>query len=169
MVEILQILMGIFLLAAGCRLFWLFVGSLGFIAGMQLGMAYFALQPEWAVWGLALLLGIVGALLAVFFQTLAIGVGGFVAGSAITAYLLNFIGFTAPPIFSLIGGIISLILFYMAFDWALVGLSAVAGASLILHNINLNQQLQFVLFAALVVIGVFVQVNFLYHRPPATR
>ena len=43
MVEISQILIGILLLVAGKRLFWLFVGSLGFVAGMQLAQLAFGL------------------------------------------------------------------------------------------------------------------------------
>ena len=83
MIVILHGLIGIVLLALGRRLFWLFVGCVGFMAGLQMAQQYFGLQPSWVAWAAALLFGLVGALLALFFQKLAIVLGGFASGSTL--------------------------------------------------------------------------------------
>ena len=89
MIHIVHILIGLVLLVLGRRLFWVFVGCVGFVVGAQMAQLYLELQPVWIVWAIALLSGLVGALLAVFFQTLAIGLAGLAVGSTTAVYLLN--------------------------------------------------------------------------------
>lgn len=163
-----QILLGILLLTAGQRLFWLFVGSLGFVAGMEVAKLTIGYEPAWAILLASLFCGAMGALLAIFFQTLAIGVGGFVAGATITTYLLNLAGFTSFPLLPLLGGVLCLILLYVAFDWTLIVLSTVAGSTLITQSIPIDQHLQAALYAVLIVIGLILQTNQL-HRHPIAR
>jgi hypothetical protein len=157
MVDILQIIIGLLLLTLGRKLFWLFVGGIGFMAGLQLAQLYFGLQPVWMTWLMALLFGVVGVLVAIFFQTLAIGLAGFAAGSTIVAYFANIIGFTTVPAISFIGGIAGVILLYTMFDWALIGLSSIAGSTLIVQSLNITPGSQVLLYAALVAVGIVVQ------------
>ncbi len=89
-----QILIGALLLAFGRRLFWLFVGVCGFAAGLYVASQLVAAQSEWLALLVALSAGAVGALLAIFFQRLAVGVAGFlggalIAGSAFDALVLR--------------------------------------------------------------------------------
>jgi len=138
MIYLLNGLIGILLLTLGRRLFWLFVGCVGFVAGLQMAQMYLGFQPAWVAWAVALGFGLIGALLAVFFQTLAIGIGGFAAGITITAHFMVVMGFTAAPMISLIGGIIRAVLLYVLFDWALIGLSSAAGSTLIVQALDWN-------------------------------
>ena len=80
MMEILYAMIGILLLTLGRRLFWLFVVGIGFVAGLQMAQQTVGLQAGWMAWAVASLFGLVGALLALFFQTLAIVLSGFAAG-----------------------------------------------------------------------------------------
>jgi hypothetical protein len=169
MVDIFLFIMGLLLLTLGRRLFWLFVLCVGFVAGLQMAQLYLGLQPVWMVWATALLFGLVGALLAMFFQTLAIGLGGFAAGSTIALYLAGIIGLEAVPLISFMGGIAGVVLLYATFDWALIGLSSVAGSTLIVQSLNITSQAGLVLYAALIAAGIVFQVTMLRNQRIETR
>ena len=169
MIYLLNGLIGILLLSLGRRLFWLFVGCVGFVAGLQMAQLYLSLQPAWVAWTVALGFGLIGALLAVFFQTLAIGIGGFAAGSIITVHFMVVMGVTVVPMISLIGGIIGAVLLYVVFDWALMGLSSVAGATLIVQILDLNPRVEMVLFVALIAAGIYFQMVLWPRRHPKTK
>lgn len=161
MINILHIMIGLMLLGLGRRLFWLFVGCVGFLAGLQMAQLYLGLQPVWMVWAIALLFGLVGAVLAMFFQTLAIGLGGFAAGSTIAAYIASMVGYAAVPLIIFIGGIAGVVLLFATFDWALIGLSSVAGSTLIVQSLNVTSRTEMVLYAVLTVAGVVFQATML--------
>src|SRR5688572_12852501 len=97
--NLLYLLFGLALLVAGRRLYWLFVAAVGFGIGTVLPQAFF--RPEGLAgatdgreWGLliALLGGIVGALLAIFFQKLAVALAGAAAGGFAGWVLFEAIG-----------------------------------------------------------------------------
>jgi len=69
-------ILGIALLFAGRKLFWLFIGTLGFITGIQLTTSFWQ-GPDWLLLVIGLIVGVIFAVLATFLQTLAIGVAGF--------------------------------------------------------------------------------------------
>src|SRR6266487_3912892 len=75
-----KIAAGILLLILGRRLFWLFVGLIGFWAGMVIGERLFPHQAGLLQLLVPLLCGFAGILLAIFLQRLAIAVGGFLSG-----------------------------------------------------------------------------------------
>ena len=157
MTNIPQIIIGLLLLILGRRLFWFFVGALGFIAGLQLAQLYFGLQPVWMIWLIALLCGIFGMLLAFFFQTLALGVAGFAAGSTIAAYFANMAGLSSVPVIAFLGGIVGLILLYTMFDWALIGLSSIIGSTLLVQALPVMSGAKPFLYTAFIAAGVLIQ------------
>jgi hypothetical protein len=161
-------LIGIMLLTSGRRLFWLFVGGVGFVAGLQMAQLYLSAQPAWVTWAIAFGFGLIGALMAVFFQALAIGLGGFIAGSIISAHLAVLIGFSAVPIVILAGGLFGLFLLYPLFDWALIGLSSLVGSTLIVQSLHWNPRVEMVLYVALLAAGVVFQTILLRKRRPKT-
>ena len=69
-------IVGLAVLLLGRRLFWLFVGAVGFAVGLHAARAVFSEGPEWLVVVGALVLGVGGAILAIAFQWLAVGLGG---------------------------------------------------------------------------------------------
>ncbi|MGB3211044.1 MAG: hypothetical protein WBB19_10100 [Desulforhopalus sp.] len=144
---------GIVLLTMGRKLFWLFVGCAGFLAGLQVAQQYFGVQSFWIVWAAALLFGLIGALLTVFFQKVAIILGGYAAGSTIAAYLTVLAGFATAPVINVVGGILGAVVLYALFDWALIGLSSLVGATLIVQLLNLTPRTEIISYVVLIAAG----------------
>jgi hypothetical protein len=159
-VPILGALIGVLILLFGRKLFWLFVAAVGFAAGVELAPLLVHEPSPLLALSLALLLGFIGALLAIFLQKIAIAVVGFLAGgklaSAIAAAFFMHQSNYSSIVF-LIGGIIGALLLLMVFDWALIVLSSVVGAHLIQHALVLPPSGSTILFIALAVIGIIVQ------------
>ncbi len=156
----LRILAGIALLVVGRRLFWLFVGVIGFIWGVRIASHFFPGQPEWMILAVALMAGIFGALLALFLQWLAIGLAGFSVGAYIVLRLLHVSGWGTGGIdwaLLLIGGVLGTLLIILVFDWALIILSSLAGAALITESLYLDQGSGALLLIGLFIVGVVVQ------------
>jgi hypothetical protein len=150
-------ILGIALLTFGRKLFWLFVGCLGFVVGLKAAGIFFGLQPAWAVLAAGILLGLIGVLLALFFQKMAIAVGGFAAGYMIAAYLALMAGFKAVPVIGIVGGIVGAILLYALFDWALIVLSAVTGSILVVQALNWGPKAENVVYVVLIIAGILIQ------------
>jgi hypothetical protein len=118
---LLAIVVGLALLLFGRQLFWLFVGGAGFAAGMALATDLFQGQSDWLILVVALLAGLVGALLSVFLQRLAIGMAGFFAGGYAVLTLALKLGHPDWTwIAFLLGGVVGVLLVMVLFDWALI-------------------------------------------------
>jgi hypothetical protein len=90
----------------------------------------------------------------------AIGVAGFLAGGYILTVLAGMIGLNQGAfswIIYLVGGIIGVLLVIFLFDWALITLSSLAGASLITQALVLPSGTSSLIFLALVIVGVVIQ------------
>ena len=79
-IEATRILLGMVLLAFGRRLFWLFVGAVGFVAGARFADRFLPGQTEDVYVIFCLIVGAVSAVLAVTLRKIALGVAGFLAG-----------------------------------------------------------------------------------------
>ena len=152
-----NLFIGLVLLIFGRKLFWLFVAAVGFVFGHQFAQAFFASASYWVVFGIGLLGGAVGALMAIFLQKIAIGIAGFAAGYAITEYAFLMLGWPATPLLYAVGGLLSAILLYLLFDWWLIALSSIAGAMLVLQYVNWTPLHELVLYSILLVGGVLCQ------------
>lgn len=154
------ILAGVILLAFGRKLFWFFVGVIGFAGGMYLGRHLFDANPDWALWGIALALGLGGALLALVLQKLAIGAAGFLAGGFFVLNLsaqLHWTTESLTPVFFVAGGILGALLTWVLFEWALIFLSSATGAYLIGREIHTGRTAGMVLVAVLALAGIIIQ------------
>ncbi len=161
MVNVFLAVLGVLLLVLGWKLFWFFVGVVGFAAGLQAVQLYFGPQPLWVLWAAGLVCGIIGAILALFFQKLAIGVGGFVAGSTIALHLTLMMGYHPGALAALIGGVVGALALYLLFDWALIILSSVAGSAFIVEALGRHAPYAPVLSAVLIAAGVIFQARLL--------
>jgi hypothetical protein len=162
--EIIQILIGIALLMLGRRMFWLFVGAAGFISASKLAVHFSIGGPEWAPMAVALFAGFIGAMFAIFAQKLAVAVGGFVMGSYTAASIIFSLGLEATEwmrVALIVGGIIGSVLVLAVFDWALIALSATAGAMLIVQTGFLELPMNILLFLIMVSIGIVIQTRIL--------
>ena len=171
------LVIGLVFLLFGRSLFWLFVAGLGFVAGVFAAHYFLPHQTELFTLILALVLGILGALLAIFVQKLAVGVAGFAGGGALAvalcAPLLGGTGYTYPGAWLcfLIGGILGAILMLAFFNWALIILTSFHGAHLIGEALPrrpgyLHHPFLIILLAF---IGILVQASIYRRRRAATE
>ena len=159
-VPIVGALIGALILFFGRKLFWLCVAAVGFAAGVELAPRLVDQPSPLLALTFALVLGFIGALLALFLQKVAIAIAGFFAGGKLaTAIAAAFFVHEAQyfGITFLIGGIIGALLMLMLFDWALICLSAIVGAHLIQSALGLPPVGAGILFISLVLIGILVQ------------
>ncbi len=167
--DIVRILAGIVLLTLGRKLFWLFVGVAGFVFGFVLATQFLSGQPDWVVLVIALVAGLVGVLFALFLQRLAVGVAGFIAGGYILINLLNALGWQTGQLVWLpfvIGGIIGAVLVLILFDWALIILSSLTGATLIVQTLHFGSLIMALAFIVLLVVGIMIQASMMTRQEP---
>ncbi len=160
LMQILVALLGIVVLIAGRKLFWLTIGAVGFITGILFVVLFLQIESLWIMLVFAVLAGVVGVVLAIFLQKLAVGIAGFLMGAyAFTWLTQNFIPGLAylDWLWFIIGGVIGGLLVTALFDVALIGLSAFVGAAMIVLAAPLNQIFSLVLFIVLLVVGIGIQ------------
>src|SRR5437660_10091633 len=158
-VPIIGLIIGAVILLFGRKLFWLFVAAVGFAAGVEFAPHLIHEPSPLLALTFALVLGFVGALLAIFLQKIAIAVAGCLAGGKLAvaiaasffAQYAHYVGITL-----VIGGLIGALLLLVLFDWALLILSSVLGAHLIQSAMVLPQSGSTILFVGLAAIGVIV-------------
>ena len=159
MLGILNLVLGGVLLVAGRKLFWLLVGGIGFIIGVQLATRFFH-GSELTMILAGLVLGIIFALLAIFLESVAIGIAGFLGGGYVLLSIAGMVGFDRGAltwIVFAVGGIIGVILVAMLFNWALITISSLAGASLVIAALGLTAATAGLVYFGLVVAGVLIQ------------
>ena len=156
MINLINVILGGALLLAGRKLFWLFVGAVGFVTGLQLASSFWQ-GPETLALVFGLIVGVIFALLAIFLQTITIGIAGFLAGGYILNAMAIMFGLEAGWIIYIIGGLIGLALVIFLFDWAIITLSSLAGASMLVQAFLAEGGAGGIIFTILFLIGVIVQ------------
>ncbi len=166
--EYINILLGAILLILGRRLFWLLVGVVGFILGLNLVPLLLTDQTAGTILILALLAGLVGSVLAVFLQRIMVALAGFLAAGYILIQLLAYfqidLGGIAWLVF-LLGGAFGAVLASVTFDWALVILSSLTGAALLVDGMTrlvpgFEATLSGLMILVLFIVGIAIQVGF---------
>ena len=156
----LNVIIGMLLLFIGRRLFWLFVACVGFASGYHYAQQIWGIHSPVLVLILSIGVGALGAIIAIFFQKAAIVVAGFAAGGYVVLSLSNqFAGLPAQVVWLpyIIGGIIGAIILFFIFDWALIFLSTLTGATLIVQMAAFSPWVEVALFLALVTVGMVFQ------------
>src|SRR4051812_29072357 len=159
-VAVIGVLIGIVILFFGRKLFWLCVAAVGFAVGVEIAPQLVHEPSTVLALVIAIIFGVLGALLALFLQKIAIAVLGFLAGgklaSAIAAaFFVHYAQYST--IIFVIGGIIGAILLLALFDWALIVVSSFIGAYLIQSAIVLPPTGSTLVFVGLAIVGIFVQ------------
>jgi Domain of unknown function (DUF4203) len=159
-VTIIGVLIGIAILFFGRKLFWLTVAAVGFAVGVEIAPLLVNEPSSLLALLIALVLGVLGALLALFIQKVAIAVLGFFAGGKLAtaiaaAFFVHYAQYST--IIFVIGGIIGAILLLAVFGWALIVVSSFIGAYLIQSAIVLPPTGSTLVFIGLAIVGIFVQ------------
>jgi len=161
-VAIVGALIGVVILLFGRKLFWLCVAAVGFAAGVEVAPHLVHEPSPLLALTVALVLGVIGALLALFLQKIAIAVLGFLAGGKLAgaiaaAFFVHYAQYST--IIFLAGGVIGAILLLVLFDWALIVVSSFIGAHLIVFQgaISLPPSGSTIVFIGLTIIGILIQ------------
>jgi hypothetical protein len=157
-------LVGLTLLTLGRRLFWLFVGCVGFALSFTYAEGLWNVQSDLINLAIGILVGLVGAVLAVFLQGIAIALSGVAAGGFIMMHLLDLLGLggtRVPWLLYVIGGVIGAVSLLLIFDWALIFLSSLLGSALIVQVAALGGHAERLLFIGLAVVGILFQAKLL--------
>jgi len=167
-----HLLLGGLLLLAGRRLFWIFVGTAGFLLGTEVAARVASGAAAWVVLVIGLACGLTGLVLSLFVQKLAVAAAGFVMGSyavhrLILTLPMGWAGWTWAALVT--GGILGALLVLLVFDWALIILSSLAGAELITQVFSPGPYLSVLLFAVLTAAGIAFQGGLLKRGAAARR
>ena len=159
-VTIIGVLIGVVILFFGRKLFWLCVAAVGFAVGVKIAPLLVNESSSLLALLIALIFGVLGALLALFLQRVAIAVLGFLAGGKLAtaiaaAFFVQYAQYST--IIFVIGGIIGAILLLALFGWALIVVSSFIGAYLIQSAIVLPPTGSTLVFIGLAMVGIFVQ------------
>ena len=140
---------GLFSLFLGRRLFWLFVGIGGFVLGLLLGQV---IGQEWGAGGqllAGLVLGAGCAVLSIYVQKPMAALAAFFGGGLVIVLLYSTLRYgvnSLPLLLSgqtgsevalifVVSGLLFAILIWLIFEKALIGLSALVGAALVMVGV----------------------------------
>ena len=119
----------------------------------------------------AVIAGILGAVLAYFFYNVAIAAAGFLAGGRLGVELVAALAPSAAQatwLAFIAGGVIGAVFLLLIFDWALIVISSLLGATLIVEQMaNRPSTSGILLFIVLVIGGIGVQMSMLRRHSPA--
>jgi Domain of unknown function (DUF4203) len=156
--KFLLICLGLIMLVFGRRIFWLFVAVVGFLVGMEFTNLILVNQPQVVQILGGLAAGLIGALLAIFFQRIAFVLAGFFAGAYLAILLAHPLGLAgASLILAVVGGVIGAIVAAALMDWAIIVLSCLVGAGAIVSRMGLRDVKTAIVFLVLVIIGILIQ------------
>lgn len=160
MTNYVQIILGIALLLTGRKLFWLFVGAVGFVIGMALASMLVPGDNEILKLVIALVAGILGAVLARAAQGFAIALSGFIVGGYIVSAISEMLKLNLGALDWLLivaGGILGAILLAILFEWALIILSSFLGAIFLVQIPDFSRSLEIAGVIILFVFGFAIQ------------
>jgi hypothetical protein len=165
----LRIVTGLLLLIFGRQLFWLFVAALGFVLGIDFATQYIPESSGLMVLLVAVMAGILGAVFAYFFYRVAIAAAGFVAGGRIGIALLAALSPASSQAMWLafiVAGVLGAVLLLLVFDWGLIVISSLLGASVIAQQLTGRPGTSGILFVVLLIAGIVIQAEMMRRRPP---
>ena len=140
------------------------MGAIGFITVLTFADQILAIHSPVIILAAGIILGIIGIVIALFMQGFAIFAGGFLSGSYIAYMIVTALGLIPRELFwiaYIAGGIVGAILLFFLFDWALIALSSVAGASIIIDTLTLDPKIETAIVIILALSGIFIQTKLL--------
>lgn len=156
---VIDLIFGFFLIFAGRNIFWLCVGIIGFLVGVQFA-ASLGYSNEWEVLFVAFALGFLGALLAISFEWFMLVFGvGFLGGGYLLMNIFPQIAGqeTYEWLIFVVGGIVGMCLMVIILDWTLIIISSLVGATLIVNVFQGTENFHRLLFIICLVTGLVVQ------------
>ena len=158
--RLITIVLGFVSLVGGSQLPWLFVGSVGFFLGSAIaGFMHFD-QSEWQVLTVATAIGMAGIFTTFYLRRIMVILAGFLAGGYISVTLPEVMGWKTVlgqwQAFLLVGAACAVILF-LWYNLALILVSALAGATVIIQNLTIATISVEAMFVVMIVFGLTAQ------------
>lgn len=161
MIAGLKALFGAIILFLGRKLYWFTIAAVGFFAAIELTARLLEDQPLWVAIILGVIVGGIGALLAVTIQRIAIGLAGFFLGGFLFFQILSVfdiqLGGWNWAIF-ILGGLLGIALVSTLFEWTLILLSSIIGSILLVQSSLFPDLNRWILFLVTLILGLGVQV-----------
>jgi hypothetical protein len=156
--DLVRLLFGLIVLLAGRNIFWLFIGAIGFLVGMDLAGNWAADLPVWMTLVAGILAGIVGAILAIVYERFAFALAGFYAVAFLAVIIGQHLGypFVPYPVVILAGAVGAIATVFLT-DWAIIVFSAIAGAAAVATAISATPAVQAITLLVLSLVGIFFQ------------
>jgi hypothetical protein len=161
----IRALLGLLVLFLGRKLYWLMVGVGGLLAGMEFATTLLANSSPVVRVIVAIAAGLIGVLVAIIAQRVAFALLGF--------FGVGFIALTLTPAASsdavhltwfVLAGLAGAIIAALLMDWAIIVLTALAGAAAIVTSFAMTPLIQTIVFVILAVVGIAIQ-SWSYERP----
>ncbi|MGE5345096.1 MAG: hypothetical protein ACM3JH_04000 [Acidithiobacillales bacterium] len=153
-------IVGVLLLAFGRRLYWLFVGGIGFVVGFSLASRLTDRQPGLMPLLVGLGAGLLGIVLALVLQRVAVIVAGLLAGAWLGVEIWPLLApgpLRAPWLPALVGAVAGALLAITLFDAVLVVLSSLVGAALLARLLGGRPATQAIVLLLLALLGIVLQ------------
>ena len=151
---------GVLLLVWGRSLYWLALGVVGFLLGTWVATDVLNLAGREIELGLGAILGVVGAVFAIFAQQVAIKIAGLIVGGGGVIWLAvpyeQMLGVWIWPLI-LLGAFLGLGLANSLFSGGLITISSLVGARMITEALFADSPYQIGICAALCFFGILVQ------------
>jgi hypothetical protein len=164
----LKLSLGFITLITGRQLYGLFAGGVAFIGAFFLAPIYFNVAPDNNLLMTSLGIGVVIGLLASLLGRIMTAIVLFLAGGYLLATIPGILGLGTDWVswpLMVIAGLVVILLALVWFDFSLILLSALTGASLIVQTINLNVFNAIIAYVALVVFGIVTQLILMQYWP----
>lgn len=167
---ILQGLIGFMILIMGSQLYWFFAGVIGFLTGIFAASQIFHAQSGTNIILIGAGAAVIGVLLTITARKPAMVLIGFLAGVIAANTLPELFGWTAA--FSewyllVFGGLIGGLFVLYAYSYATILLSAIIGAQLIAAVVHLGGVDPQVMFLAVLILGIAVQILLARYAVPS--
>ncbi len=154
----INVVLGVVVLAFGRRLYWLFVGVTGFLLGAEFAAIALSDQPQWVATLIAVVAGLIGAVLAVGLQRVAFALAGLLAGGYLAIALAQNMGWhDYAAIIAAVGAVAGCLLAIILTDQAIIALSCLAGAAAIVAEFGLSPVTEVACFLVLAILGAVYQ------------
>jgi len=157
---ILLVGVGFLMLIAGRPIYTVFVGSIGFVTGSYLADWITIFPSDTNKILLSLLFAAISVIFTQFYKRWAVRIAGLIGGAILILNLPHAFGSEAnwiSPYLVAAVAMVSFALLIIIFDFALIALSSLLAATLILSNMRLGNLDQGVMFLILTAFGIIVQ------------
>ncbi|MCA9874640.1 MAG: hypothetical protein KC441_13315 [Anaerolineales bacterium] len=157
--DLIPLLVGVSLLLFGYRYYWLVIGGVGFLFGLNIGSVANGGQITPAAVMMGLLGGVIAAFTAVFATDILLLISGFLLGGIVLVQVFSYLDWHVGStlVTFLLGGMIGLLIAIFAQDTAKILLSSIIGAAIIVIALGLDTATTSFVFLFLTLSGIVAQ------------